>query len=156
MLVGAAVSKKTAGIVGSWADGLITVNQPIEKLHAVLSAFREAGGEGKPAYLQVHLSWANTDDEALDIAYEQWRSNVFGSELAWNLETPIQFDAAAQFVRRDDMYGPVLISSDPGWHFSRLEGLADLGFDALYLHHVGQEQESFIHALGERVIPKLT
>ena len=76
-LFGAAVSAETAGWVGSWADGLTTVNQPVDALRRVLDAFRNGGGEGKPAYLQVHVSWAPTDDEALAVARDQWRTNVF-------------------------------------------------------------------------------
>ena len=34
----------------------------------VLDAFRDNGGEGKPAYLQVHVSWAPSDEEALAVA----------------------------------------------------------------------------------------
>src|SRR5690606_8537638 len=85
LLVGAAVSEVTARRVGGWADGLITVNQPFERLRRVLEAFREGGGEGKPAYLQIHLSWAPSEEEAVRIAHEQWASNVFSSELNWEL-----------------------------------------------------------------------
>ena len=31
----------------------------------------------------------------------------------------------------------------------------DLGFDELYLHHVGQEQDAFIDAFGASVLPEL-
>jgi alkanesulfonate monooxygenase SsuD/methylene tetrahydromethanopterin reductase-like flavin-dependent oxidoreductase (luciferase family) len=93
-LVGAAVSTRTAGVVGTWADGLITINQPLETLRVVLDSFREAGGEGKPVHVQVHLSWDDDEDRAVAIAHDQWRSNVFSSDLAWNLEMPAQFDAA--------------------------------------------------------------
>src|SRR6266545_16166 len=41
-LLGAAVSAETAGRVGGWADGLITVNQPAERLRRVVDAFRDA------------------------------------------------------------------------------------------------------------------
>ena len=64
-LIGAAVSEATARWCGSWADGLVTVNQPRETLERVIDAFREGGGEGRPIHLQVHLSWAATEDEAL-------------------------------------------------------------------------------------------
>jgi probable non-F420 flavinoid oxidoreductase len=154
-LVGAAVSDTTAGVVGRWADGLITINQPLDVLRRVFDAFREGGGEGKPIYLQVHLSWAPDEDEALAIAHDQWRSNVFGSELAWNLELPSQFDAAAEFVRPDDVRAPVLVSADPKQHAAWLNEMADLGVDGLYLHHVGQEQDRFIDVFGERVLPEL-
>lgn len=129
------------------------MNQPHEKLREVIAAFREGGGEDKPAYLKVHLSWAEDDDTALKIAHEQWRTNVFDSRLAWNLETPGQFEAAARFVRPDDVVGSVLISSDFRRHIEWLNELAALGFDGLYLHHVGQEQGPFIEAFGAEVLP---
>ena len=56
---------ETAAWVGGWADGLVTVNQPHDRLRAVIDAFREGGGEGKPLYLQVHLSWAADEETAL-------------------------------------------------------------------------------------------
>jgi hypothetical protein len=31
----------------------------------------------------------------------------------------------------------------------------NLGFDEVYVHNVGRNQEEFIKAYGERVIPKL-
>ena len=154
-LVGAAVSEATAQVVGGWADGLITINQPRDALERVVAAFREGGGEGKPVYLQVHLSWAEDDDKALAIAHEQWRSNVFSSELAWNLELPSQFDAAARFVAPDDVRESVLASADPAQHTAWLAELAEVGFDGIYLHHVGQEQQRFIDVFGERVLPAL-
>lgn len=154
-LIGAAVSQATARVVGGWADGLITVNQPVDLLRRVVDAFRQGGGENKPMYLQVHLSWAEDEEEAHRIAYEQWKTNVFGSSLAWELETPAQFDAAAHFVRTADVGGSVLVSPDLHRHVSWLAELADLGFDRLFLHHVGQEQERFIEAFGDKVIPEL-
>ncbi|HET9772412.1 MAG TPA: TIGR03885 family FMN-dependent LLM class oxidoreductase [Acidimicrobiia bacterium] len=154
-LFGAAVSDATARVVGGWADGLITVNQPPERLAAVLEAFREGGGEGKPAFLQVHVSYAETEDEALAIAHDQWRSNVFPSDLAWNLELPEQFDAAAVHVRPEDVKAAVLVSADPARHAADLAALAALGFDGLYVHHVGQTQDRFIDTFAAKVLPEL-
>jgi probable non-F420 flavinoid oxidoreductase len=154
-LYAAAVSEETARTAGGWADGLITVNQPPDVLRGVIDAFREAGGDGKPVAVQVHLSWAEDDDTALEIAHDQWRTNVFGSEVAWNLETPQQFDAAAQHVRPDDVAGAVLVSADPTQHVKWLRELADLDVDALYLHHVGKEQRRFIEVFGEQVLPEV-
>jgi probable non-F420 flavinoid oxidoreductase len=154
-LVGAAVSAATARVVGGWADGLITINQPVEVLREVLGSFRQGGGEGKPAYLQVHLSWDHDEDRALAIAHDQWRSNVFGASLAWNLEMPEQFDAAAEHVRPEDVVGPVLVSADPARHAAWVAELIELGFDGVYLHHVGQEQDRFIDVFADKVLPEL-
>jgi probable non-F420 flavinoid oxidoreductase len=154
-LIGAAVSVATARWAGEWADGLVTINQPREQLERVVAAFREGGGEGKPVFLQVHLSWAPDERQALDIAYDQWRTNLFSPPLPWDLQTIEQFDEAARFVRPEDVRGAVLVSADLEQHAERLQELAALGFDAIYLHHVGQELEPFIDAFGERVLPAL-
>lgn len=153
-LIGAAVSESTARTVGGWADGLVTVNQPIEVLERVLGAFYEAAGEEKPAYLQVHLSWAENEEDAHAIAHDQWRTGGLGPELAWNLETPAQFDAVGQFVRPEDVASSVRISPDLDQHVSWLGEYAELGFDRIYLHHVGQRQREFIAAFGEAVVPE--
>src|ERR687895_1306967 len=75
-LGGAAVSAQTAAWCAGWADGLITINQPVETLRKVVSAYRDAGGRGR-LHLQVHLSWDPDPDRAEAIAHDQWRSNVF-------------------------------------------------------------------------------
>src|SRR5829696_5101022 len=70
-LIGPAVSEATAAWVAEWADGLVTVNAPRDKLERMIAAFRESGGEGKRLALQVHLSYAADEDRALDIAHHQ-------------------------------------------------------------------------------------
>src|ERR1043165_6190754 len=45
-LVGAAVSEKTAAWCAEWADGLITVNGPVDTLRRMIGVYRDAGGRG--------------------------------------------------------------------------------------------------------------
>ena len=154
-LIGAAVSAETAAWCGAWADGLVTINQPRETLERVIGAFREGGGGSKPIRLQVHLSWAETEEEALRIAHDQWRTNLFSPPLCWDLETVEQFDLAAKHVRPEDVRDSVLISADLSRHVEWLRELSELGFDQIVLHHVGQDQTAFIDAFGRRVLPEL-
>ena len=158
MLAGAAVSAETAAWVGGWADALITLNQPLDKLRGVVEAFRQGGGEGKPLYLQVHLSWAADEATALAVAHDQWGTNVFDPVLAMELELPEQFEVAARFVTPEDVRSGVLVSADLGRHAAWLGEYAELGFDRLYLHEVGQgeHQQRFIDAFGSKVLPALT
>jgi probable non-F420 flavinoid oxidoreductase len=154
-LIGAAVSPETAAWAASWADGLITINQPRAQLERVLAAFRENGGDGRTTAVQVHLSWAHTEDDALRIAHDQWRTNVFRPPLCWDLATVEQFDEAARHVRPEDVRETVLVSSDLGRHAAWLNDLSELGWDAIYLHHVGRDQRPFVEAFGEHVLPQL-
>jgi probable non-F420 flavinoid oxidoreductase len=155
LLVGAAVSPVTARWLGGWADGLVTVNQPLDALRRVVEAFHEGGGEGKPIRLQVHLSYADDHAAAERIAHEQWRTNVFDPPIPWDLELVEHFDAVARHVRPTDVARSVHISSDPARHVAWLAEAAELGFEVIYLHHVGQDQRRFLEVFGEQVLPQL-
>ena len=153
-LIGAAVSTKTAAWCASWADGLVTVNAPDEQLRAMIAAYRDAGGTG-PVCLQVHLSWAPTEAEAEAIAHDQWRSNVFPPPVCWDLETMEHFDVVSENVTVEQVREVVNISADLEQHTAWLRGYAELGFDRIYLHHVGQDLAPFIETFGAKVLPAL-
>ena len=155
MLVGAAITAETAGWVAEWADALITVLQPDEQLDAVVEAFRSNGGADKPMYLQVHLAYGRTDEEARDAAFAQWHQNALSSSVMTELRHPQQMAAAAEHVRPEDMDRVVHISSDPARHVDWLRHDIERGFEALYLHEVGADQERFIEVFGRDVLPQL-
>ena len=154
-LVGPAVTPQTAARHAAWADGLISVNQPADVLRGVLDAYRDAGGRG-PARLQIHLSWAPTEDDALAIAHDQWRSNVLGPPVAWDTESVEAFDLIGESVTPEQVRGAVLVSADLGQHTQWLQEYVAMGWDELYLHFVGKEQARFIDAFGEHVLPQLS
>lgn len=154
-LVAAATSEATAEWAGGWADGLLTVGTEPEELRGILAAFRRGGGEGKPVFLKFDLSWAGSEEEALRQAHEQWRFNLLGGDLNWELRGPEQFEAAARFVRPEDMRESVFVSADPARHAERLAECAALGFGSIDLHNVGTNQREFIDAFGARVLPAL-
>ncbi len=153
-LIGPAVTVATARRAAGWADGLITINQPHDVLREMIDAYREEGGRG-PLALQVHLSWAPDQAEAERLAFDQWRSNVFPPPVCWDLATPEHFDVASSHVRPEDVHRAVLVSSDLGQQTAWIAELAALGFDEVYLHHVGPEQQAFVDTFGERVLPEL-
>jgi probable non-F420 flavinoid oxidoreductase len=154
-LVAAAVSVETATWAADWADGLATIAQPAEKLRDMIDGYRGAGGRGELA-LQVHVSYAETDIEALAIAHDQWRSNVFSPPLCWDIDSVEGFDEASKHVTPEDMRSSVLVSSDPAEYVHQLREWSELGFDRIYIHHVGEEQSRFIDVFGEHVLPQLS
>lgn len=153
-LLGPAITVESAGRVAAWAEGLITLNQPVEVLRDLLAAYRGAGGTG-PAALQVHLSWAPSQEEAERIAHDQWRSNVFDEPVDSDTAQPAAFDIMSEHVSMDAVHEAVKVSADLGQHVEWLQKYAELGFDDLYLHFVGQRQEEFIDVFAEQVLPKL-
>jgi coenzyme F420-dependent glucose-6-phosphate dehydrogenase len=154
-LFGAAITAKTARWVGSWADGLLTLGGAPETVRQTLDGFYEGGGAGKPVILQVALSYARDEADARRGAYEQWRTNIFPSEVLAELWTPEQFEAIARYVRPEDLDASIRISADPQRHLAWLQQDLALGVSQINLHNVNREQEAFIDVFGGHVLPTL-
>ena len=153
-LIGAAMSEETAERLGGWADGLLTTAPDVEQLKRIVAAFRRAAG-AKPMHLKVDLSWAPTEDLALEQAHQQWRFLCPGREAAEELETPEDFERAARSVTPQDMRKSVLVSADLDRHIEWLRERAALGFETIDLHNVGRNQREFIDAFSSKVLPAL-
>jgi coenzyme F420-dependent glucose-6-phosphate dehydrogenase len=151
----------TAKKTGMYADGLITVGAPEEKIGMIFDKCREGAREvGKdPATFrfigQLHLSWAPTDEEALRNAMVEWPNGGMKFPKQ-DIKSPLDFEQMAKLVRPEDFEGRMLISSDPEKHRAQIQRFLDLGFDQVYLHNVGRNQAEWIEVFGRDVLPKLT
>ncbi|MFC4243787.1 TIGR03557 family F420-dependent LLM class oxidoreductase [Gryllotalpicola reticulitermitis] len=154
---GGPVTAKRAGKV---ADGLITVGAPVDKLATLLERFAEGrresgrGAERAPKVLQLDLSWAASDDEAMRNAITEWPNGGMRFPKA-DLRSPYEFEQLAKMVRPEDFAGRMLISADPEVHRAAIQRYVDLGFDRIYLHNVGRNQREWIDEFGREVLPKV-
>ena len=142
-------------MVGSWADGLITVNQTPSRLRRVIEAFREAGGEDKPVHVQVHLSWADDDATRSPSPTTSGAPTCSASSSRGNLELPdaVRRRRPLRAARRRGGAGPRV--ADPGQHVEWLQQIADLGVDSSSCTTSASEQQRFIEAFGEQVLPEV-
>ena len=151
----------TARRTGIHADGIITVGAPLEKIGGLFAKFDDgAKAAGKDPsqmlkVLQLHLSWAPTDEQALANAMEQWPNGGMKFPKG-DVRSPHDFAAMAALVRPEDFQGRMVISADPDVHRAEIQRYADLGFDRIYLHNVGRDQSAWLKVFGEQVIPKLS
>jgi len=150
----------TAEKTGKFCDGLITVGAPEEKIEGVFQRFekgaREAGKDTSkmPRILQLHLSWARTDEEAMANAMREWPNGGMKFPKA-DIRSPNDFAQMAKIVRPEDFKGRMLISSSPDAHCKEIQRFIDLGFDQVYLHNVGRNQSEWIDVFSKQVLPKL-
>jgi len=150
----------TAKKTGARCDGIITPGATAEKVAGVFAKFDEgAVSAGKdPAtmskLLQLHLSWAPTDEEALSNAMTQWPNG--GMKFAkQDVRSPFDFEQMAKLVRPEDFEGRMVISSDPDVHRAEIQRFLDLGVTQIYLHNVGRNQSQWMEVFGRDVLPKL-
>ncbi len=155
LIVGYAITEKTARWTGSWADAFITVSHPVEKLKIIIDAFYEGGGEGKPMFLKMQISYDSSEKKALQGAFSQWKTNIFQSNMLTELRTPKQFQQAAEFLNPEIMKEHVKISDNTMKHAEWINEYAELGFDEIVVHNVNTNQEQFIEDFGSKVLPQL-
>lgn len=154
-IMGAALTVETAEWLGGWADGLITVHQPLPRLKNLIAAFHRGGGREKPLILQAHVSWAENHIKARNNAWDQWRSTALGGQAFTEFELPEMFDSASENVRVEDMDSTILVSSDPEKHIGWIGEFRTLGFDEVYIHNSGRNQREFIDMYGDFVLPRV-
>lgn len=156
----AASGPKTAETAGRLCDGLITPAASPEKLKMLIESFnkgaRDAGKDpsSMPKLLQLHVSWADTQEAAAQQAMKEWPNGGIKAPKQ-DIRSPEDFAEFAKLVRPEDFTGRMLISPDLDEHRHHIQGFFDLGFDEVHVHNVGRNQSDFIRAYGEAVIPSL-
>ncbi|MFI5695389.1 TIGR03557 family F420-dependent LLM class oxidoreductase [Kribbella sp. NPDC051586] len=156
----AAAGPYTSRKAGELADGLITPAASLEKLAGILDQFgKGARRSGKdpdelPKLLQVHLSWAETDEQAWRNAFSFWPNGGMRFPKA-DVRSPYDFAQMAQLVRVEDYEGRMVVSADLDVHRASLQRYVDAGFNRIYLHNVGRNQEQWLEAFGREVLPSL-
>jgi alkanesulfonate monooxygenase SsuD/methylene tetrahydromethanopterin reductase-like flavin-dependent oxidoreductase (luciferase family) len=149
-------AKKT----GRLADGIITPGAAPEKIEMIMGKFAEGARESgrdpetMPKVLQLHLSWAETDEQALANAMHEWPNGGMKFDKG-DVRSPYQFEQMAKLVRAEDFDGRMVISADPDAHRAEIQRYLDMGFDRVYLHNVGRNQSEWIEVFGRDVLPKL-
>ena len=147
-------AKKT----GRYAQGMITVGAADEKIKLLWMACdegcAEAGKPTVPKLLQVHVSWARTEEEALESAMREWPNGGMPFPKQ-DIRNPEDFAAMAKLVRPEDFKNRVLISSDLAVHAKHIQHYVDMGFDEVHVHNVGRNQAEFIEVFGREVLPNL-
>jgi G6PDH family F420-dependent oxidoreductase len=143
----------TAKWTGQHCDGIITPGASHEKLKMLLDNFEKgARAAGKdpsrmPKLLQLHLSWADTQEEAMQNALREWPNGGMPFPKQ-DIRSPEDFAEIAKLVRPENFKNRMLISPDLDEHRATLQQFLDLGFDEIHIHNVGRNQEQFITAFG--------
>lgn len=104
----------------------------------MIARFEEGGGRGKPKLEMVHVCWAETRERAVDVAHEIWPVSALTGSLNTELATPEDFEGHR---------GPV--------EGGRGENGHEAGFDHVYLHQVGRDQEGFFRFWEQELRPAL-
>ena len=132
------------------ADGMIGV-APDRKL---VGGFRRKA-KRKPVYGQVTVCYARTEKEARRIAHQWWPQTGLEGDLSWEVKTPAQFEAACRTLTPEQVTGHMPCGPDPKPFLAAIRKFADAGYDHVYIHQVGPDQDGFFRFFERDLAPKL-
>jgi coenzyme F420-dependent glucose-6-phosphate dehydrogenase len=132
-------------------DGLISTVPDKD----TVAAFDRAGGEVKPKLGMLHVCWAETEQHAKRTAREWWPNSALPGELSVELPLPRHFEQASELISEEDVCKELTCGPDPDRHLEAIRTYADAGYDHVYVHQIGPEQEGFFRFYEREVLPAL-
>jgi coenzyme F420-dependent glucose-6-phosphate dehydrogenase len=146
----AASQPLAAELAGRIGDALVTVAPD----DVIAERFEASGGVGKPKLGQAHVCWAKTEKEARRTAYEIWPNGGLQGALSQELPLPEHFEQAAKMVTEDDVAESVVCGPDPERHKEQIREFEAAGYDHVYVHQVGPDQQGFLNFYAREILPE--
>jgi coenzyme F420-dependent glucose-6-phosphate dehydrogenase len=147
----AASGARSARLAGEAADGLIALAPD----PSLVSAFETAGGAGKPRVGQLHVCWANDEEEARATARRLWPIAGLPASVLPELARPTQFEDLAELVDEERVASTVVCGPDPEPMARAVQRFAAAGFTRVYVHQAGADQKDFMGWWTTEVRPLL-
>jgi G6PDH family F420-dependent oxidoreductase len=148
----AASGPKAARIAGQIGDGLIATGPEKE----LIAAFAKSGRARRPRYGQLTVCWGRNEKAARRTAHRLWPTAAIPGESGQELPNPKHFEQLAEIVTEEMIAERVVCGPDIERHVEAIEKYVDAGFDHVYVHQVGPDQEGFIEAYAKDVLPRFS
>lgn len=148
----AASGPKSAELAGKYGDGFIGTSAD-EK---VIKSFTAGGGYAKPKYGQMTVCVAKTEQEAMDIAMKWWPQSAVPGQFSQEARVPAYFQQVSRLVTPEQIKKQYVLGASPEKHLKEIQKYTEAGFDHVYIHQVGPNQEIFFRFYEKEILPKLT
>jgi G6PDH family F420-dependent oxidoreductase len=150
-IVIAAAGRRTAALAGRIGDAVVGVAPSPE----VVDAFEANGGKGKRRLAQLHVCVDEDLARARKTVQRQWPIGALEGAALTDLARPQDFEQLASLVSEDQAASKVVCSADPAEHLAAIASFATAGFDTVYVHQVGDDQDAFFRLYRDEVRPRL-
>ena len=151
-IVVAASGERAAELAGRIGDGFVGTSANRE----LLETFERSGGAGKPRYGQLTVCYAADEAQARRTAHEYWPTAGIRGELSQELPMPAHFEQAAQLVTEEQVAEAVVCGPDPQRHVEKIREYVDAGYDHVYVHQIGPDQEGFLAFYEKEILSQFS
>jgi G6PDH family F420-dependent oxidoreductase len=147
----AAGGKEAAALAARAGDGMICSEPSAESV----KVFEQSGGKGKPRYGQLTVCWAETKEKAVRTAHELWPNGAISGRFKNELPRPAYIEEAARSLKEEDVAKELICGPDPERHLEGMSEFVRAGFDHVYVHQVGPDQEGFMRFYEREILPNV-
>ncbi len=148
----AASGPESAELAGEISDGLISTT-PDDK---IVNAFQKAGGGDKPRLGMVKVCWAYSAEEARETVKHWWPTSAVSGSLHADLPTPRHFEDVVEAMGEEPIIpADTVLGPNPNAYLKAIQMMAENGFDHVYLHQIGPDQEGFLKFFKGELLPLL-
>jgi coenzyme F420-dependent glucose-6-phosphate dehydrogenase len=147
----AAGGPNAAKLAGEIGDGFVGTTADEE----VINAFNQSGGTGKPRYGELTVCWAKNEDQAEQTAYRLWPISGLNGPLMSELALPAYFEQASTMIDARTVAKTVICGPDAQRHLEEIQKYAQAGYDHVFVHQVGPDQEGFFQFYERKILPRL-
>lgn len=146
----AASGPKMAETAGRIGDGLINTSPDAE----IVQKFQAEGDEHRPCYGQMTVCWAPSVEEARHTAHRIWPNSGLQGQLSQELRTVTLFEQATKPLSEDQTTEEIICGPDAQAHIEKIQKYIDAGYEHVYIHQIGPDQEGFFRFYERAVLPR--
>ena len=146
-----AMGPKAAEVAAEIGDGLWCTSPDAD----VVQAYEKSGGAG-PRYAQISLCWAEDEQKAARTVKQIWPNAGVPGQLSQDLPTPTHFEQVAELVTEEALAEKLPCGPDVDGVVEAVRTYEEAGFDHLYFHQIGPDQDGFLRFWRDELAPALS
>jgi coenzyme F420-dependent glucose-6-phosphate dehydrogenase len=149
-IIVSAFGPEAVDLAGRVGDGYWGHSPDVE----LLDRYAKAGGSG-PRYAQLNVCWAEDAAAARRTVHEIWPNGGIPGQLAQDLPTWTHFEQAAELVTEETATDKVPCGPEVDPVLESVRTYVDAGYDHLYFHQIGPDQDGFLRFWESELRPAL-
>lgn len=146
----AASGPKMAATAGQIGDGFISTSPDAE----LVQKFHNESDETRPCFGQMTVCWAPTEAEAKQTAHRIWPNAGLKGQLSQELRGVSLFEQATKPLSVEQVTEELVCGPDAQAHIAMIQKYIDAGYDSVYIHQIGPDQEGFFRFYESEVLPR--
>ena len=133
------------------ADGIMATDAD----PTLVDGWADRGGSRDATWTEVPFAWASTAEEGLRLAHERFRFSAAGWKVMSELPNPVNFAAACESVRPEDLAGAIPHGPDPQPSLDAVRSYQEAGVERIAIVPIGDDVEGLLRFWNEELLPEL-